>query len=154
VDLFFRQHGCPVQRAQVSGLRQIAGNEPKLLKPFADKQKERAQKRHQETQRDSFDSEARFWDLVGGLSSGTAPRFPWSLEQMIAQALPEELREPKLPPGAKLSAADQKERAQKKAARDLWLNRLRLSLYPAFFQHFCAEYLYRLARTGEGENRP
>jgi hypothetical protein len=149
---FCREHGFPVERSQMAGLRQIAGNEPGLLKEFLDHQRDRAQRRFQSSgqRNEKFAAEIKLWDLVGQLCAGRPPRCEWSLEQDASAAVPAELRTEKLPPGAKLSREEQGARRQRDAARDKFLAEWRLRAYPLFFQHFCAEYLYRKA-THSGE---
>jgi hypothetical protein len=134
---FIKEHDHPVSRAQVAGLRQIAANEPHLLPDFANKQKERADKRR-------LDSESAFWALVVALCNGTRPRFDWSLSQERDGAVPAELRLEQLPPGAKLAAADHAARNAKRARLREWLDRWTAACYPAFFQHFCAEYVSQM----------
>jgi hypothetical protein len=145
VDGLVQAHGYPVERAQVAGLRQVAANEPRLLKGFADKQKERADKRYQETRRQDFEHESRFWELVADLCAGSQPRHPWSLAQEAEAALPPELRDVRAPAGGKQSAAEQAALRTRRDERQQRLQAWFAWAYPAFFQHFCAHYLYRMS---------
>jgi len=154
VDQFAQERGCPVSRAQVAGLRQIAAQEPGMLPSFANKQKMRSDKRYADSgkKNERFVHESRFWELVAQLCNGTQPRQPWSLTQARDAALPAELRQQKQAPGAHLSKEEQAALKQQKDDRDRWLKRWEAEHYPLFFQHFCAHYLYRLATTQHEEN--
>lgn len=154
VDHFAREHGCPVSRAQVAGLRQIAAQEPRQLPPFASKQKQRAEKRYADSGRknERFAHESRFWELVTSVCEGTPPRHAWSLKQTRDAALPARLREEKQAPGARLSKDEQAARKKAKDDREDWLQCWETDHYALFFQHFCAHYLYRMATTQREEN--
>src|SRR4051812_26027934 len=71
---FIRNHGAHVHRAQIAGLLQIAVNEPRLLAPFAGKQKDRAQKREESVKnpehRAQLAAEVLFWEYVQNLAEG------------------------------------------------------------------------------------
>jgi hypothetical protein len=108
--------GHPVTRAQIAGLRQIAANEPKELITFAEHQRTRAAKRHN-------DSEAAFWERVKILCGEKAPKNGWCLGQLRNSEIPAEL--------------DQQAR---KKQREEWDR----EYFPVFFQHFCAEYLHKM----------
>jgi hypothetical protein len=152
---FASRHQLPVERTQIAGLRQIAGNEPGLLKDFLDRQRERAQKRFQSSgERDMrARDEVAFWEMVGHLCTGKPPRCPWSLDQDAEADVPAELRGEKLPAGAKLSPEERTARQKRDDQRRAFLDAWRRRVYPVFFQHFCAEYLYRKAmRPGEGDD--
>jgi hypothetical protein len=149
VDSFVEKHGCPVARAQIAGLRQVAANEPGELVDFAENQRRRADARMQLARGDRqehFAAEASFWELVRALCNGTAPKYPWSLTQARDQALPAGLRVEKQPPGARLSKEEHAAIKERKDRRDAWHRRWESGRYAAFFQRFCAHYLYHLAR--------
>jgi hypothetical protein len=159
VELYVRQHAdssyrtpddWPVHRSQIMGLRQIALNEPLQVSSFAEKQRQKAEARLEtmtnEKKRQELESEIAFWELIKNLCEGKPPKVPWSLSQAREQALPAELQEEKQPSGAKLTKEQQEARKQQREERERWLRQWALDHYPAFFQRFCAHYLYTLAR--------
>jgi hypothetical protein len=152
VSDFARQHDLPVKRSQISGLRQIAGNEPGLLKDFLDHQRDRAQKRFQSSgqRNETFESEIKFWEMVGLLCLGRPPRCEWSLELDAEYHITPDMRNEKLPPGAQVSAEQRAIRQRRDEHRKSFLESWRRRVYPIFFQHFCAEYLFRLTTQAKG----
>lgn len=119
LDAFIQECGLPVRTAQISGLKQIAFNQPSSLKEFAQHQRQRAERRH-------HDEEKAFWNLIDNLCDGRKPKHAWSLHQEIEGMLSEQ------------------EKADKKHLAALREEKKKLC-YPPFFQHFCAHYLYRLS---------
>ncbi|MBA2224966.1 MAG: hypothetical protein WHU94_15960 [Thermogemmata sp.] len=164
VEQYLRQHGeesyrssddWPIARSQISGLRQIAMNEPRQVAAFAEHQRKKAEAKLETTtkeeRRSELEAEIAFWDLIKGLCDGKQPRVPWSLTQARDQALPAELQEEKQPPGAKLTKEQQEARKQKREERERWLRQWESEHYPVFFQRFCAHYLYEMARRTQSE---
>jgi hypothetical protein len=148
VEEFVGANGIPVSRAQLTGLMQVAANEPGLLSRFAGNQKERAQRRatpmKEGDRKAQLLAEAAFWDLVKLLCEGKGARCPWSLVQAREAALPESRRLEKLPPGTALSAGEREKRDRKKKELEEWERAWDLGHYTGFFRHFCAHYLYRM----------
>lgn len=130
VDKFVKQHGCPVLRTQISGLRQIASNEPENLGRFAAKQKERAEKRERQ-------NDAEFWKLVLQLSG--------ELEKKCENSVPQDLKAETYAPGAALSKDQQENRKRKRDSVDRWKQSWRSDHFAVFFLRFCAHYRYRAA---------
>ncbi len=149
VDALVRENGCPVKHSQISGLRQIAINQPARVKEFAGHQLTRAEKRESNASavtKEKFQNEIAFWKLVANLCAGKAPRCQWSLNQEAEQALPNDLKDATVPDGGKLTRDEQQRRSTTKKQRNDWLADWVARHYPAFFQHFCAHYLYCLGK--------
>jgi hypothetical protein len=139
-ERFVREYGTDrgVKRTQVTGLRQIAANEPGRVGEFAKSQLERAQKRN------ASESEQRFWLVVSELCDG---KDRWSLEGCIEQLISARPKLPKV--SGKITLEQQRERAdlkrqidQQQVEWDREAKRLRVKLYASFFQHFCLHYIY------------
>uniref|UniRef100_A0A7C2C4U7 Uncharacterized protein n=1 Tax=Thermus islandicus TaxID=540988 RepID=A0A7C2C4U7_9DEIN len=137
VKQYLRQHGeewyrCsddwPIARSQISGLRQIALNEPRQVAAFAEHQRQKAEAKHKTTKKEErqaeLEAEIAFWELIKQLCDGKPPKVPWSLTQARDKALPAELQEERQPPGAKLTKEQQEARKQKQAQRESWLRRI------------------------------
>jgi len=148
----------PIARSQISGLRQIAMREPEQLKDFAEHQRQKVAARLEATTKEERKQELlgeiAFWELIKNLCDGKPPKTHWSLAQAREQALPPELQEEKLPAGAQLTKEQQQARKEKQERRKQWLRQWNRDYYAAFFQRFCAHYLYLMARrTQEGGDR-
>jgi len=146
VDEFTRAHGHPASRAQIKGLRLIAANEPGELPKFADKQRTRAEKREagaRGERKELLAAEVAFWKLVGDLCIGRRKE-GWSLLLQRDADLPGELHVEKPAPGAKQSKEEQAAHKESKERRAAWEADWDRHACPAFFQVFCAHYLYRM----------
>lgn len=144
VEKFVNLHRTPVSRTQIAGLLQIAGNEPNLLAKFAGNQKERAEKRRDslkdsDPKRQRFGDEIDFWTLIVGLCAGKGTQHEWSLAKQCESEIPAELRCKKPHPSAPREERDSYQRTKSK--QDTWVRQWNRDHYPAFFRHFCAEYL-------------
>ncbi len=142
LDPFVQANGCPVGRSQLSGLRQIAFNQPNRVKDFAHHQQQRAERKMLSTSRtaqERFQHEIEFWKLIADLCEGRQPRVGWSLLQEADASLPQKLKTESTGPEAK-SAKEERKR---------WLAAWQRQHYPAFFQRFCAHYLYCLGKRGQ-----
>jgi hypothetical protein len=160
LDAFADQHApnrCPVKRAQITGLRQIAFNEPAKVKEFAEHQRTRAAARletinpKKEEQRQRWKAQVDFWQFIERLCDGRPPRQSWSLAQEMEKHRPEEYKLAPLPAGAKLSREEQDSRNIAKHREREWSARWMADCYPAFFQRFCAHYLYLMSQQPETE---
>lgn len=160
LDTFKSAHdpdGCPIERSQITGLRQIAFNEPRALRDFVESQRKRAEKRLQglsprdEDRRHRWQSEIEFWQLILDVCEGRQPKHAWSLAQELEQRRPEEYKLPALPPGARLSKEDNQKRDAVKVRARAWEEATRSAWYRAFFQRFCAHYLYLKAERPESQ---
>jgi hypothetical protein len=152
VDGFMHTNGCPVKRSQISGLRQIATNQPSRVKDFAEHQRRRAERRMQNASRhaqDKIQKEVDFWKLIANLCDGRPPRCSWSLQQEAEAALPEHLKVAPTVPGGKLTKEEQAQRAATKKQQHDWLVSCKDQYHRAFFQRFSAHYLYRLGQSAE-----
>jgi len=120
-DRYVRRHGCPrqLQSTQIAGLRQISLNEPRHVGPYALKQKQRADKRHQEEL-------AAFWELVNDLCTSQSKNVSWSLAQLRKQQSPA---------------------TQSRAEQQTWEAEWTARHVPLFFRVFCIHYLYLLSTT-------
>lgn len=149
----------PVESTQIYGLRQIARQQPKEIDRFAEHQCRRVQRRYEEenerrTPRDDVLQELQavidFWVLVTNLCSNSASG--WSVVQEGHRYLPKELREENLPPRsrgatpqetqANLTLHNQFKNRQTKRL-DQWKN----EHIPAFFERFCTQCLYLIAKA-------
>jgi len=152
---FQKADDWPISHAQISGLRQIVGNEPARLAEFAEHQREKAQAKlentRKEERRQELEAEIAFWELVKGLCEGKPPKFSWSLTQSRDQALPPDLHDEKQSPGTPLTKEHQAARKEKRELRDRWQRQWALDHYPAFFQRFCIHYLYEMAKRTQGD---
>jgi hypothetical protein len=150
-----KEDNWPIARAQIAGLRQIAANEPAKVGDFTEHQRSKAAARletvQNEARRQELEAEIAFWELVRGLCEGKPPRFLWSLAQACTQAVPPALTDEKLSPGAKPAKDQQAARKQRKDQRDRWEKEWKLDHYAAFFQRFCAHYLYEMSKRTQGE---
>jgi hypothetical protein len=151
VDTLVDANGCPVKRSQISGLRQIAVNQPRSVKEFAEHQRRRAERRMENASRNAqekIEKEIEFWKLIANLVDGKRPRCLWSLQQEAEGALPQDLKVESTPAGANLTREEQTRRAATKKLQHDWLVAWKDLHCPAFFQRFCAHYLYCLAKRG------
>jgi hypothetical protein len=170
LDEFIHARDCPVERSQIIGLRQIAFNEFRSVPEFANKQGERARKQLKQAEEERADVLTRlsraageraemlesrrqkldekigklqghvdFWQLVKELCThGKSPQH-WSLEKEAEGLLPAEFRLDE----AAVAGLSRQARRDYKERRQQYLDRLKQQLAPAFFQRFCAHYLYR-----------
>jgi hypothetical protein len=160
LDAFARQHapnGCPVKRAQITGLRQIAFNEPAKVKEFAEHQRTRAAARletinpKKEEQRQRWKDQVDFWQFIERLCDGRPPKHSWSLAQEMEKHRPEECKLAPPAAGARLSREEQESRNAVKQREREWSARWMADYYPAFFQRLCAHYLYLMSQQPESE---
>jgi hypothetical protein len=158
LDEFTHEHGCPVHRTQIQQLRQIAFNQPGEVPGFADHQRKKAEKRRQGSNPNS-DKAARlvheiaFWNLIVHLcGSANTPAGRWSLYRLAEEQSPADCHVGKKPHG---SASPEERRAYQEAKQksDAWQKQRVAEDYPAFFQRFCAHYLYRLSKQEAGDRR-
>lgn len=143
LEYFASQHSCVVRRSQISGLRQIAANEPDKLLGFADTQRERAQKRLERASNPKREAEVAFWDLVkqlcGADTRGNSEG--WSLKQLAETLAPPDCRVGKKPHGS-APAVEHAAHREAKGRAEEWKRRRTVEDTPVYFQHFCAHYLY------------
>lgn len=143
----------PIRRTQIVGLRQIAANEPSKLSEFAEHQQRKAQAKLEKMRKgsDQLESAVEFWNLVKWLcEGGPANRVSWSLAKMREECTPEEFKEEKLPPGAKLTPEQQAERKDKQQRRKDWQAEWDREYFGVFFQRFCIHYLYEMSKRTRG----
>ena len=160
VDAFVHEHDCPVKRAQIAGLRQIAANEPARLLEFGKHQREKAARRLEATRRDDkraeFEGQIAFWDLVSRLCGASGGgETSWSLSKLAEEQAPADCRGVHRPPG-NAPAEEHRAYREAKARADAWQAQRKAEDYPVFYQRFCAHYLYRLSQyhqpdEGRGE---
>ena len=113
----------PVKRAQIYGLRQIARQQPLKVKEFAQRQRERAERRNPNA------SEIRlWWSLVEQLCESTTDT-DWSVRKEVLKFAPEDFMN------------------QTKKRRREWLDEQEKTHRPALFERFCTHALYRLAES-------
>lgn len=153
-ESYQREDRWLIARSQITGLRQIAVNEPSQIGRFADHQRKKdeaklANTRQEERQRE-LQAKIDFWKLVKELCDGRAPKSAWSLTQERDQALPNDLEDEKLPSGAQLTKEQQAERKEKRERWERWNRRLEQDHYAAFFQRFCIHYLYEMSLRTQG----
>ncbi len=145
IDQFLAEHGAPVSRTQINGLRQIAIQQPLAVEPFADKQRQRAEKKlatASDRSRPKIESEIAFWKLIADLCEGDTG---WSLRTEALRHLPSELREENIPEKAKgLSAEDRGLRKQLKQRQREWVMQWNQEHIPLFLRRLCTHLLYRL----------
>jgi hypothetical protein len=150
-----KEEDWPIARAQIKGLRQIATNEPAKVREFAEHQRAKVDAKLATVQKDERRQELAakiaFWELVIGLCEGKPPKFDWSLMQACSQTQPAELTDEKNPPDARPTREQQAARKEKKERRDRWEQQWKRDHYPAFFDRFCAHYLYAMAKRTQGE---
>jgi hypothetical protein len=144
---FTATKGYPVSRTQIAGLLQIAGNEPHLISKFAGNQKERAQKRltgmrDNDPKAGRFGDEIDFWTLVVDLCAGKGAQRDWSLARQCESEIPAEMQCKKPHPSAPREERDNYQRT--KLNQEAWVRQWNRDHYPAYFRHFCAQYLYRM----------
>ena len=133
VDALLNSGGnLPVERSQIYGLRQIARQQPRKVKTFAEHQKERAQKRDR-------GAEVDFWELVSNCCDSTQG---WSVQEEGKKYLPKELKE--IPPKQKGMTHDQRRHRNELLRRCReWIEQWDNDHIPAFFERFCTHALYR-----------
>ena len=128
----------PVKRTQIYGLRQIARQQPRRVKDFANHQRERAQRAIP-----ALAAEIEFWTLVANLCSKSTP--DWSVNKEGHSHLPEELRDENIPqhrPG--MTHKEQRDRKERMDQQQERLAQWEKEHIPAFFERFCTHALYRL----------
>lgn len=158
IDEFTGEHECPVRRSQIEGLRQITINQHGEVRAFADHQRKKAERRQQGLNPTSKKSAElghviAFWDLIVRLcGSANTPTGQWSLHRFAEEQSPADCRVGNKPHG---SAPPEEHRAFREAKQrsDSWHKRRMAEDYPAFFQRFCAHYLYRLSKQEPGDGR-
>jgi hypothetical protein len=146
LERFAGEHGCPVRRTQIEGLRQVAFNQPGGVRDFADHQRKKAERRQ-------FGDEIAFWDLIVRVcGSVNSPASQWSLHRFADEQMPADCRVGKKPHP---SAPPDQHRAHREAKQrsDSWYRKRVAEDYPAFFQRFCAHYLYLLSKQEPGVGR-
>ena len=132
-DKHLTEKDWPVSRAQVNGLRQVAGNEPPKIKDFADKQAEKDKR--------------TLLEIEKGLKD-----YKWKLdrrpddEHLIEQKAKLEKRKRQLQGRAEFWS-------EVKKAADSLKQRYQASSehYAAFFQRLCIDYLYEMSKRTTGE---
>jgi hypothetical protein len=147
LEAFQQQHDLVIKRSQIEGLRQIAVNEPGKVLEFAKHQRTRAEDRNKQRHSPKLDQEIAFWKLVEDIC-GTTTTSPvtWSLMKFAQETAPEGCQVSR-PHGSAPAEQHKAYREAKERAR-LWGDRRIAEDYPAFFQRFCAHYLYLVATRG------
>ncbi len=149
-----KEDDWPIRRSQIAGLRLVATNEPDCVAKFARRQCEREQKKRGAREKPP-DSERDikstifidFWELVEQLcASSTKGQGSWSLQQACDAATPAEYRADDQTPNAKLTPEQRQERNRRRQQRQEFQQQWKAAYYPAFFQRFCAHYLYAMSR--------
>ena len=136
----------PVKRAQIYGLRQIARQQPREVKTFANHQRERARRKEEnasERAKPALRAEIEFWTLMANLCSDSTS--DWSVNKEGHPHLPVELREENIPkkrPG--MTHEEQRDRNERRRQKREWLEQWENEHIPAFFERFCTHALYRL----------
>ena len=151
VDGFVAEHGeygTPVDRSQIHGLRQIAIQQPGVIKSFADHQRGRVEKKLEtagQKSRPKLETQAAFWKLIADLCE---PRkLPWSPATEAESQIPAELRSENIPAKVKGMTPEDRGRRNRLAKEQReWLERWNTDHVPAFFQRFCTHYLYQLGK--------
>lgn len=149
VNVYVAENTTPVTRSQIHGLRQIAIQQHGAIKSFADHQRERIEKKLETAganARPKLESQAAFWKLVADLCDPN--KLPWSPASEADARMPSHLRESNIP--AKTDCKTNDERGQRKklkAEQKQWLEAWNADHVPAFFQRFCAHYLYYLGKS-------
>jgi hypothetical protein len=145
LEAFRNKHDLVVKRSQIEGLRQLAVNEPSKVLVFAKHQRERAERRNEQRHSPRLDQEIAFWKLVEEICGTTATSTaPWSLKKFAQAEAPDDCHVPPKPPGSAPSELHKAFREAKERARR-WEEQRIAEDYPAFFQRFCAHYVYLLA---------
>ena len=139
----------PLKRSQVSGLKQIANNQPEKVLDFAKHQKEKLEKKRAdlgkkfEGSKDEpiINHQVNFWDLVIRLCGEEAKATGWSLHHLAEVRAPVDCRpgdkpRPNDPVGERDAWKQRKKRAEE------WHDTRRAEFYPAFFQRFCVHYIF------------
>lgn len=142
----------PVKPAQIYGLRQIARQQPGEIDRFAEHQCSRVQRRYEEENerrkpRDDVLQELQvvidFWALVQDLCSDSPSG--WSVLKEGQLHLPVELQNiPNRWTG--MTQAEQRKRNKLVRDRRERLNQWKSEHIPAFFERFCTQCLYRIAK--------
>lgn len=131
----------PVKATQIYGLRQIARQQPREVKKFANHQHERARRKQEnasERAKLALQAEIEFWDLVADLCSDSAS--DWSVLKEAHPHLPVELRDENIPPRRE----GRRRHTELKNRQREWLVQWENEHIPAFFERFCTHALYRL----------
>jgi len=150
----YAEHGTPVDRSQIHGLRQIAIQQPGVIKKFADHQRERVEKKLETAgpkSRPKLETQAAFWKLIADLCE--PKKLPWSPAKQAESQMPAELQEQNIPAKADCKTNDDRSRRkQLKAQQKQWLEQWNTEHVPAFFQRFCTHYLYQLGKREKSNN--
>ena len=139
-DLLSNHGNIPVQKSQIYGLRQIARQAPLSVNQFADRQRERAERKLETVSRNvpsSLEAEIDFWKLVGVLCDERTP--DWSVVTEGLKHIPPELRAENI----RAKSTGRARRKQLRAHRNEWIDRWKTDHLPAFFERFCTHALYR-----------
>ena len=133
--------GCkrfPITKAQIYGLRQIAGQQPWEIKDYAERQRSRAA-RQESTH---VHEEVAFWTLVGDVCDSMSR---WSTRKEGLKHAPECLREENIPARRDVRTNEERSRRNElKARQQQWLVHWEKEHVPAFFDRFCTHALYLL----------
>ncbi len=130
----------PVKRTQIYGLREIARQQPREVKKFANHQRERTRRKKENR---PYQAEIEFWTLVANLCSNSTS--DWSVNKEGRSHLPEELRDKNIPkhrPG--MTHEEQRDRNERMEQQRERLAHWENEHIPAFFERFCTHALYRL----------
>jgi hypothetical protein len=123
----------PVSRAQVNGLRQIAGNEPASITPYANKQAEKHKKALQETEKALKENKEK---------RDRKPSDEKLIERKEKLELQKKLVQGRIDFWTEVA----------KAGEGLKKEYLQFSDHSAaYFQRFCIHYLYEMTRRTRGE---
>lgn len=157
VDRFIAEygdHGTPVDRSQIYGLRQIAVQQPGVIKSFADHQRERVEKKLEtagQRSRPKLEAQQGLWKLIADLCETN--KLPWSPATEAESQMPVELQERNIVAKADCkSNEDRSRRKQLLKQQKEWLQHWNAQHVPAFFQRFCTHYLYQLGKR-EGQHQ-
>ena len=136
----------PVEATQIYGLRQIARQQPREVKKFANHQRERTQRKEEnasERTKPALQAEIEFWDLVADLCGNSTS--DWSVLKEAHPHLPVELRDENIPKKQECKThGDLSRRNKLKKSQKEWLEQWENEHIPAFFERFCTHSLYRL----------
>ena len=151
LDGFIDQYGenaRSMSRSQIHGLRQIAIQQPREIKSFADHQRERIEKKLETAgsgSRPKLEAQRAFWKLVADLCD--PGKLDWSPASEAESWMPAELKESNIPAKSECNSNEERSRRkQLKARQKQWLEAWNADHVPAFFQRFCTHYLYHLGK--------
>ena len=136
-----------VKKAQLYGLRQIAGQQPWEVKDFAERQRSRAERRASA----HVHEEVAFWTLVSDVCDSTSK---WSVRKEGLKHAPECLREENIPARSDVRTNEERSRRNElKTRQRQWLAHWDKEHVPAFFDRFCTHALYLLGMSQEQRRR-